>query len=268
MSYWHHTYIIIHVCIYACVVQDNYRQACVYTHKWLDCGILKCPMSKLANSCIYFPGMVVNTASGKITIPPTLLMCSVDLPARSLCANMKQYKGKCGCVSWCSIWEATYGSWLASWKLHTTYPFIDCTKCKGSSGDWRSGMWFFENCFFIWRLPINYDCSLENCFAVTITLEMSSVCQCLPYLISQLLSFAISVIYWYYTNRFVVSREHPFFSSMLHSRWFFRPGQSSFMLVRPNLASTAWVCIWGHAPPENFWISASLRAFLVCSCGL
>lgn len=27
-----------------------------------------------------------------------LLMCSVDLPARSLCTNMKQFNGKYGCV--------------------------------------------------------------------------------------------------------------------------------------------------------------------------
>ena len=27
-----------------------------------------------------------------------LLICSVDLPARSICANMKQFNGKYGCV--------------------------------------------------------------------------------------------------------------------------------------------------------------------------
>ena len=36
-----------------------------------------------------FLGLHINTVSGCITIPTTLLMCSVDLPARSMCANTK-----------------------------------------------------------------------------------------------------------------------------------------------------------------------------------
>ena len=36
--------------------------------------------------------------SGRITLRTTLLMCSVDLPARCLCANMKQFNGKHGCI--------------------------------------------------------------------------------------------------------------------------------------------------------------------------
>jgi len=43
-----------------------------------------------------------------------------------------------------------------------------------------------------------------------------------------------------------------------------RPGGSNFMLVGPNLASTAR----RGAKREKFWISATLRAFLVGSCGL
>ena len=41
----------------------------------------------------FFLGLHIKTASGCITIPTTLLMCSVDLPARSLYANMKQFNG-------------------------------------------------------------------------------------------------------------------------------------------------------------------------------
>ena len=42
--------------------------------------------------------MVVKTTSGEIIVRTALLMCSVDLPARSLCANMKQFNGKHSCV--------------------------------------------------------------------------------------------------------------------------------------------------------------------------
>lgn len=36
--------------------------------------------------------------SGMRVVRAALLMCSVDLPARCLCANMKQFNGKHGCV--------------------------------------------------------------------------------------------------------------------------------------------------------------------------
>ena len=35
---------------------------------------------------------------GTRVVRAALLMCSVDLPARCLCANMKQFNGKYGCV--------------------------------------------------------------------------------------------------------------------------------------------------------------------------
>lgn len=49
-------------------------------------------------TALFFLGLHIKTASGCITIRTTLLMCSVDLPARSLCANMKQYNGQYGCI--------------------------------------------------------------------------------------------------------------------------------------------------------------------------
>lgn len=47
---------------------------------------------------LLFLGLHIKTVSGCITIRTTLLMCSVDLPARSLWANMKQFNRQYGCI--------------------------------------------------------------------------------------------------------------------------------------------------------------------------
>ena len=52
-------------------------------------------------SCLYLFGTLgisVISDSGTRTVHAGLLMCSVDLPARCLCSNMKQFSGKYGCV--------------------------------------------------------------------------------------------------------------------------------------------------------------------------
>ena len=40
----------------------------------------------------------MKTKCGERVVRAALLICSVDLPARSICANMKQFNGKYGCV--------------------------------------------------------------------------------------------------------------------------------------------------------------------------
>ena len=40
----------------------------------------------------------MQTEHGERVVRAALLICSVDLPARSMCANMKQFNGKCGCI--------------------------------------------------------------------------------------------------------------------------------------------------------------------------
>ena len=40
----------------------------------------------------------MKTEHGMRVVRAALLICSVDLPARSMCANMKQLNGKYGCI--------------------------------------------------------------------------------------------------------------------------------------------------------------------------
>ena len=40
----------------------------------------------------------MQTEHGERVVRAALLICSVDLPARSMCANMKQFNGKYGCI--------------------------------------------------------------------------------------------------------------------------------------------------------------------------
>ena len=44
------------------------------------------------------PGTLVKSETGIRVVHGGLLMCSVALPARSLCTNMKQFNGKYSCV--------------------------------------------------------------------------------------------------------------------------------------------------------------------------
>lgn len=43
-------------------------------------------------------GIVVHTPEGTLTARAILLMCSVDLPARAILLNMKQWNGVQGCL--------------------------------------------------------------------------------------------------------------------------------------------------------------------------
>jgi hypothetical protein len=47
---------------------------------------------------LYINGLTVITEHGERVVRAALLICSVDLPARSMCANMKQFNGKYGCI--------------------------------------------------------------------------------------------------------------------------------------------------------------------------
>lgn len=40
----------------------------------------------------------MKTEHGMRVVRAALLICSVNLPARSMCANMKQFNGKYGCI--------------------------------------------------------------------------------------------------------------------------------------------------------------------------
>ena len=46
----------------------------------------------------HYAGILVKNECGDRVVRAALLICSVDLPARSMCANMKQFNGKYGCV--------------------------------------------------------------------------------------------------------------------------------------------------------------------------
>lgn len=52
----------------------------------------------IQHSDFIITGISVKMECGTFVVRATLLMCSVDLPARCLCANMKQFNGKHGCV--------------------------------------------------------------------------------------------------------------------------------------------------------------------------
>ena len=47
---------------------------------------------------LFYTGVEVVTASGTHLCRAMLLICSVDLPARALVANMKQYNGHYSCI--------------------------------------------------------------------------------------------------------------------------------------------------------------------------
>ena len=72
-----------------------------------------------------FPGIVVDTPAGVMVCRAILLNCSVDLPARAMITNMKQWNGENGCL-YC---EDT-GTTIGSDHLHRYWPYKHATPAR------------------------------------------------------------------------------------------------------------------------------------------
>lgn len=64
-----------------------------------------------------YKGLVISTPDGKQTLLCVLLMCAVDLPARAIVLNMKQYNGMYGCSFCYDTGKTKIGS-----PLHRFWP--------------------------------------------------------------------------------------------------------------------------------------------------
>ena len=67
-------------------------------------------------------GVNVTTPDGLFTCHVALLLCSVDLPARAIVGNMKQFNGKCGCIYCEDTGRTRPGSYLARDWPYTEHP--------------------------------------------------------------------------------------------------------------------------------------------------
>lgn len=74
------------------------------------------PIVEEINS-LYTQGLVISTPDGKQTLLCVLLMCAVDLPARAIVLNMKQYNGMYGCSFCYDTGKTKIGS-----PLHRFWP--------------------------------------------------------------------------------------------------------------------------------------------------
>ena len=70
------------------------------------------------NLIVFVIGILVDTPAGAMVARAAVLMCSVDLPARALVTNMKQWNGAHGCL-YCKDPGVTLGSD----HLHRYWPY-------------------------------------------------------------------------------------------------------------------------------------------------
>lgn len=89
----------------------------------------------------FFLGLQINIGYTVITVRTTLLMCSVDLPARCLCSNMKQFNGKYACI-YCENPGTQRPScksardWLpGEYRLRTHQSIVENTRMAVQDGD-------------------------------------------------------------------------------------------------------------------------------------
>ena len=70
---------------------------------------------------IHVSGIQVSTPQGQLTAKAMLIQCSVDLPARAMVTNTKQFNGKFGC-----IYCYNPGTTHPSNPLHRFWPDVPC----------------------------------------------------------------------------------------------------------------------------------------------
>jgi hypothetical protein len=74
---------------------------------------------------VYREGVVVHTPVGTHTARAIIINCSVDLPARAILLNMKQWNGKYGCL-YCE----SPGTTLNGDHLHRYWPYDEASACR------------------------------------------------------------------------------------------------------------------------------------------
>lgn len=68
--------------------------------------------------CFYIGIEIVSPRLGKMQAKAILILSSLDLPARALVTNMKQYNGICGCI-YCE----QEGTTTSGCSLHRWWPY-------------------------------------------------------------------------------------------------------------------------------------------------
>lgn len=76
-----------------------------------------------------FSGFAVDSPCGPVTAKARLLMCTLDLPAKAIVLNMKQYNGQHGCT-YCE----DEGVARASTHLHRNWPYSTSSSARTHEG--------------------------------------------------------------------------------------------------------------------------------------
>ena len=111
--------------------------------------LIKCVCVVLCSMCIT-TGFPVDSPCGPVIAKARLLMCTLDLPAKAIVLNMKQFNGQYGCT-YCE----DEGVPRASTHLHRNWPYSTSSVARTHDAILRNARESVEN-----KAPVCVMCEL------------------------------------------------------------------------------------------------------------